>query len=230
MSLSKYAKAGAERVEIDTPSLHPEPPEEVETVDSDTFEDILDGPKTLAEAVEKGESMRKSANFDIGSRGNHLEKALRTRPVSEAEVNLALDTLKIAAMNADICLSDSQLMAMKQLPYELPPQHQPYGAQFSLAQELDRQLTMTSALRQSILDPMTGRPKDNVSPREAKEVITACSTLFAMLMKHQATVRTYERQTEFEKAVADTVRDYMTPEQRDVFLAKLGEALESLPN
>lgn len=183
--------------------------------DPDTFVDLLAGPKE---------------SFGAEARGSHLDAALRLRPVTEKEVNDSLTILKMAAINAKYCLSDLQLMQLKQLPFDLPAEHQPYGAQFSLAQELDRQLTMTSALRQSIIDPMTGRPKSDVSPREAKEVISACSTLFAMLMKHQETVRTYERQVNFERVISEVVRSHMTTEQREVFLKALGAALEALPN
>ena len=183
--------------------------------DPDTFVDLLAGPKE---------------SFGAEARGSHLDAALRLRPVTEKEVNDSLTILKMAAINAKYCLSDLQLMQLKQLPFDLPAEHQPYGAQFSLAQELDRQLTMTSALRQSIIDPMTGRPKSEVSPREAKEVISACSTLFAMLMKHQETVRTYERQVNFERVISEVVRSHMTTEQREVFLKALGAALEALPN
>lgn len=101
-----------------------------------------------------------------------------------------------------------------------------YGADFDIASEINDQIRVVRALRSTIVDE-DGSLKDGIAPREAKEMISAGSTMLASLMKFHEKVINQDRMRAVETATIDTIKT-LPEQQQDDFFAALESALATI--
>lgn len=100
-----------------------------------------------------------------------------------------------------------------------------YGAEFDVSAEIGEQLGIARAMRARLLDS-EGRLSERFSAREAKEVVSACSTLITVLMKSHKELMSFRRILMIENAVKAAL-DTLPREAQDTYLAELTRQLEA---
>lgn len=98
-----------------------------------------------------------------------------------------------------------------------------YGADFDVSQEIGEQLAIAKAMRARLLDE-EGRLNERFSAREAKEVMSACSTLIGVLMKSQQELLSFRRVLMVENATKRAL-DTLPREAQDAYLHELERQL-----
>lgn len=98
-----------------------------------------------------------------------------------------------------------------------------YGADFDISQEIGEQLAIAKAMRARLLDE-EGRLNERFSAREAKEVMSACSTLIGVLMKSQQELLSFRRVLMVENATKRAL-DTLPREAQDAYLQELERQL-----
>lgn len=101
-----------------------------------------------------------------------------------------------------------------------------YGADFSLANELESQIRAVRAVRERVIDSR-GQLQDDITTREAKEVIASGSTLLGTLMKYHEKVVNMERMRLLEQSVIEVLEEE-DEEVKDRVLMKMEEKLENM--
>jgi len=100
-----------------------------------------------------------------------------------------------------------------------------YDANFSLAEELQAQISAVRAVREKIM--VNGRLADTTTTREAKEVISSGSTLLGTLMKYHEKVVNMERLRLLEVSVIEALQE-VDETLRDKVMELLEVKLERL--
>lgn len=101
-----------------------------------------------------------------------------------------------------------------------------YDASFSLAEELQAQITAVRAVRDRIMTK-EGHLSEDITTREAKEVISSGSTLMSSLMKFHEKVVNMERLRLLETSVVEALEE-VDGEVRERVLGKMEEKLANL--
>lgn len=101
-----------------------------------------------------------------------------------------------------------------------------YDANFSLADELQSQIMAVRAIRQRIMSSQ-GVISDDITTREAKEVISSGSTLLGSLMKYHEKVVNMERLRLLESAVIEALGE-VQDDVKDKVLVKMEEKLAAI--
>ncbi|WP_422451867.1 hypothetical protein [Endozoicomonas sp. ALC066] len=111
-----------------------------------------------------------------------------------------------------------------------PEQDNEYGAGFSLAQEINMQLKAVRALRSSVMYD-SGRPKEDVDPRDLKDAITAANSMIGTLMKQHEKVMSMERNRAVESATVEALQELKEEHGMDAvetYLSILERKLETI--
>lgn len=95
---------------------------------------------------------------------------------------------------------------------------------FDMREEIAAQLAVVRNLRAGLFDS-SGKLMAGKDAREAREVITAASNLFSLLMKHEETLDRNARLQAIEQAVYETFESFEDAAVRQRFLELLGEHL-----
>lgn len=95
---------------------------------------------------------------------------------------------------------------------------------FDMRDEIAAQLAVVRNLRAGLFDS-AGKLMAGKDAREAREVITAASNLFSLLMKHEETLDRNARLQAIEQAVYEAFDNMEDPTLRQRFLDLLGEHL-----
>lgn len=101
-----------------------------------------------------------------------------------------------------------------------------YDANFSMADELQAQIRAVRAIRNKIMSDK-GVLSDDISTREAKEVVSSGSTLLGTLMKYHEKVVNMERMRMLESSVIEALAE-VDEEVRDRVLFIMEEKLANL--
>lgn len=101
-----------------------------------------------------------------------------------------------------------------------------YGADFSMAEELQAQIAAVRAVRDRIM-MRDGSLSTDISTREAKEVISSGSTLLGTLMKYHEKVMNMERLRLLEASVVEALGE-VEEELRDQVLGIMDQKLSNL--
>jgi len=91
---------------------------------------------------------------------------------------------------------------------------------FDMREEIAAQLAVVRSLRAGLFTP-DGKLQQGKDAREAREVITAASNLFSLLMKHEETLNRNARLQAIEQAVYETFEQFEDPTVRQRFLELL---------
>jgi len=102
-----------------------------------------------------------------------------------------------------------------------------YGPDFDLTNEVNTQLAIVNAMRNTIVVPGTHALREGVTTREAKELISASNTLMSTLMKSHKDIINAERQRAVEEAVI-VYASRLEDGEKSKFLDGLAEELEKL--
>ena len=124
-------------------------------------------------------------------------------------------------------LSDEQVSRLRHSllrPGE-EPEHTVYGASFDLAAEVEQQILAVRAARDHVMTK-DGRLRSGFSSRDAKDLVTAGSTLLQSLMKHHADIMNMERMRALEQTVIETLNEE-DPEFRKRVVSRLEERLQA---
>lgn len=101
-----------------------------------------------------------------------------------------------------------------------------YGADFSMAGELEAQISAVRAMRNRIMR-MDGTLSKEISTREAKEVVGSMTSMMNTLMKHHEKVVNMERLRILESSVVDVLME-VDPEIKEMVLVKMEEKLANI--
>lgn len=101
-----------------------------------------------------------------------------------------------------------------------------YDANFSLADEVQAQIQAVRAIRDRIMTP-DGQLSQDITTREAKEVVSSGSTLLTSLMKFHEKVVNMERMRLLETSVIEALEE-ADQELKALVLAKMEEKLANL--
>lgn len=112
------------------------------------------------------------------------------------------------------------------VPVELPsaPQQERLSAEFDFLAEVQTQINAVQILRNRVID--NDQLADGVSVRDAKEALSAATSLITTLNKVYQDIVNANRLRQVEMAVIDTVKKF--PEVHKEFLALLKSRLESV--
>ena len=123
-------------------------------------------------------------------------------------------------------MSDEQVSRLRHsLKSDEEEEHVVYGAGFDLASEVEQQILAVRAARDHVMT-RDGRLKSGFSSRDAKDLVTAGSTLLQSLMKHHAEIMNIERMRALEQAVIETLKK-ADPEIAKSVISKLEERLQA---
>lgn len=120
-------------------------------------------------------------------------------------------------------LTEDQLLDLHAILSHYLPQVADYGADFDFTVEIGAQIAAVKAMRSKVMSA-NGTLKDAVSTREAKEVLSASTTLLTTLMKHHDKIVNFDRQRALEEAVKAAVQT-LPENARDAFFAELERRL-----
>lgn len=99
-----------------------------------------------------------------------------------------------------------------------------YGDDFDVAEVINDQLKVVSAIKEKVIGS-DGRIKDDVSHRDARELLTSINTVIPQLVKHKESVINMRRLQAIESAVIATTRE-LGEEVRTKFLKTLETLLQ----
>jgi len=80
-----------------------------------------------------------------------------------------------------------------------------YGANYDITAEVEGLITAVRAMQNSVMTP-EGRMRQDVTPREMKEVVTSTTSLMNLLMKSHEKLMTFDRQRRLEQSTVDILR------------------------
>ena len=101
-----------------------------------------------------------------------------------------------------------------------------YGPGFDLTGEFNNQIRIVRALQDKIQNP-DGSLKEKISPREAKELITAGGTVLTALLKNHKELLSLDRRRALEAATIDTISE-LPPATKEAFFSNLEERLSHI--
>lgn len=127
-----------------------------------------------------------------------------------------LDDAVEEILNHPDALTDEQLTDLHAILQHYLPEAVHYGADFDFTQEITAQITSIRALRLKVMRP-NGTLKEDVTTREAKEVITASASLLQQLMKHHDKIQNFERQRAIEEATTQAIKTLPSEVQQKFF-------------
>jgi len=148
-------------------------------------------------------------------------------PPSQPEYN---EAVLVVLSHIKTLMTRSQAGAFTELLKEAYPEEvqlQLYGPDFDLTGEVNTQLAIVNAMRNTIITPGSHALKEGVTTREAKELIGASNTLMTTLMKSHKDIINAERQRAVEEAVI-VYASRLEDEEKMKFLDGLQEELEKL--
>lgn len=102
-----------------------------------------------------------------------------------------------------------------------------YGPDFNMTEEINTQLSIVKALRNTLIDKQTGNINSGYTIQEASQLLRASSQLTATLMKFHTDIIKSERQRAVEQAVI-AYASTLPEEQKDKFMKGLQKELEML--
>ena len=91
-----------------------------------------------------------------------------------------------------------------------------YGADFDLSKVINDQIRMIEAIKRKVTNS-NGSIKDDVSVKEARELITSSSSVIQQLMKHQKDLININRQQALEASVIKAVKTLPQDAQTEFF-------------
>lgn len=99
-----------------------------------------------------------------------------------------------------------------------------YGADFDLTAEVEGLIQSVRAMRNSVMTE-SGTVKEDVTPREMKEVVTSTASLMTLLMKFHEKLMSFERQRVLEQSTIAILREMGGQEIVDRFVEMMEEQL-----
>lgn len=137
-----------------------------------------------------------------------------------------LDTEVDAILNRPDLITQEQADNLVMIIREHHAEASVYGADFSMVAEIDDQIRTVRALREHVIQP-NGRLREGMSPRDAKEVISASTTLLGTLMKSHEKILGFERQRAMESAVVAVLKG-LGPEPKAQFFVEMERRMEGI--
>lgn len=110
-------------------------------------------------------------------------------------------------------LTEEQLINLHAILQHYLPDTVKYDANFDFSSEVTAQITAVRAMRMRVMNA-NGTLKQDVTVREAKEVIGACTTLLTTLMRHHKTIQNFDRQRSLEYATVEAIKTLPEKNQR----------------
>ncbi|PNV83834.1 MAG: hypothetical protein C0610_16785 [Desulfobacteraceae bacterium] len=89
-----------------------------------------------------------------------------------------------------------------------------YGANFDMTVEVEGLIQSVRAMRSTVMTP-GGTVRNDVTPREMKEVVTATSTLMTLLMKSHEKLMSFDRQRRLEQTTIEVLQRLSDGNLRD---------------
>lgn len=137
-----------------------------------------------------------------------------------------LDTEVETILNNPSLLSEEQVQNLQLILREHFGEADVYGADFSMVSEIDDQIRTVRALREHVIQP-NGRLREGMNARDAKEVISASTTLLGTLMKSHDKILGFERQRAMESAVVAVLKG-LDPDIKAQFFSELERRMEDI--
>lgn len=144
----------------------------------------------------------------------------------EGDLQGAVNLLLQHAGYVTVQMWDALQRLGKQFVDEQPVLPVMYGADFSMAGELEAQIRAVRAVRDRIMSA-DGQLSKDISTREAKEVISSGSTLLSTLMKHHEKVVNMERLRLLESSVVEALTE-VDEELKEVVLQVMEKKLANV--
>jgi hypothetical protein len=80
-----------------------------------------------------------------------------------------------------------------------------YGANYDITTEIESLITSVRAMQNSVRTP-GGQMREDVTPREMKEVITSSTSLMSLLMKSHEKLMNFDRQRRLEQSTIEVLQ------------------------
>ena len=140
------------------------------------------------------------------------------------QIDLSQEVEMIASTPTSLTLD--QVGALHIALQEVSDPEDTYGPDYSISNEVQSQLHLISAMRNSVISE-AGRVLAGVTSRELRDVVGSSGTMLANLVKIHERVINFDRMRAVENSVAETIREY--PEDfQDKFFALLKTKLEAI--
>jgi len=175
------------------------------------------------------------ADFDATMRQSASAPADRDRELTSMELAVAVDRIIHEIIPK---LSDDQKWKLRcalPAPASIDENSEAaYGANFSIANEIDLQVKALRALREHYLPE--GRLRDGVSPKEFKDFLSTTNQMVKMLISSHEEVMNMERNRLVEASTVDILKEMADPklvkalgyDPCAMFLEKLEQKLEMI--